>query len=401
MKIDPEPLDVLVDEDNNFKAVYKLDARQNLKIKAEGFVEVFSQPFRNIYKPLTDRQKSLFTLNQKYWETDNAFIKNKAQELKTAENIYKFVTDYLSYSQDRLKQPSIERKGAAAATLSPKDAVCMEFTDLFIAIARAAGIPAREVEGYAYTQNERLRPLSLALESGDILHAWPEFWDDNLGWVQVDPTWGNTSGGLDFFDKLDFNHITFVQRGVSSTYPYPAGSYKKDANRNKKDIAIDFAVELPNVTSTPSLNLVAPAKILAGIPTKITADIKNIGNSSIIGQTLTIKTSRLKKTSRLQNPSPGENAFEDSVAINLLPPFSKRQYTFSLHGTTMFQKLNDTIFLSYYSNQISAPIEIIPIYSLVFLKGFLVSASIAVSLISLGLFLYYRYAKKDHRKPLF
>src|SRR3989338_7957398 len=146
VKIDPEPLDVLVDEDNNFKAVYKLDARQNLKIKAEGFVEVFSKPFRNIYKPLTDRQKSLFTLNQKYWETDNAFIKNKAKELKTAENIYKFVTDYLSYSQDRLKQPSIERKGAAAAPLSPKDAVCMEFTDLFIAIARAAGIPAREVE---------------------------------------------------------------------------------------------------------------------------------------------------------------------------------------------------------------------------------------------------------------
>src|SRR5207302_1362593 len=123
-----------------------------------------------------------------YWEVDAAVIKDKAKDLKTPEQIYKFVTQYLSYSQARLNNPKIERKGALSAFNSPKDAVCMEFTDLYIAIARAAGIPAKEVIGYAYTQNDRLRPLSFAVE-GDLLHAWPAYWDDNLGWVQVDPTW--------------------------------------------------------------------------------------------------------------------------------------------------------------------------------------------------------------------
>jgi len=127
----------------------------------------------------------------------------------------------------------------------------MEFTDMFIAIARAAGIPTREVQGYAYTQNERLRPLSLTLESGDILHAWPEYWDNERGWIQVDPTWGSTSGGLDFFNKLDFNHITFVQRGLSPISPYPAGSFKSNGNQNKKDIDINFAVELPRLPQPP------------------------------------------------------------------------------------------------------------------------------------------------------
>jgi len=51
----------------------------------------------------------------------------------------------------------------------------MEFTDLFIALSRAAGIPAREINGFAYTDDIRLRPLDLVT---DMLHAWPEYYDE-------------------------------------------------------------------------------------------------------------------------------------------------------------------------------------------------------------------------------
>lgn len=393
-KIEPQPLNITVDDDNNFLAKYRLNSKQSLNIKAEGYIEVFSKPFRNVYSQLTDSQRQKYLENNKYWEIDNAFIKSKAQELKTPENIYKFVSDFLSYSEERLKLPKVERKGAAAAVLTPKDAVCMEFTDLFIAVARAAGIPAREVEGYAYTQNERLRPLSLSLESGDILHAWPEYWDDKLGWIQVDPTWGSTSGGLDFFNKLDFNHITFIQRGTSSTFPFPAGSYKKDSSRNEKDIFIDFAVELPNVTSTPSLDLAAPSKILAGIPVKITATVQNVGNTSIINQTLKVTTTKLKRAGQLQNPIAAGNEYESTEKINTLPPFAKVDYEFNLQGNGVFEKQTDVLTLSYYDSQIAIPIEIIPIYSLVFLRGFLISSLVAISIITTGLLLY----KKTHNK---
>ncbi|MBI3341744.1 transglutaminase domain-containing protein [Candidatus Curtissbacteria bacterium] len=398
-KLEPAPLDVIVDSDNNFKALYKLEPKTDLNIKAEGYVEVFSQPFRNIYEKLTPAQKQKYTEAQRYWETDNNFIKTKAEELKTPEAIYKFVSTYLSYNEDRLKQAKLERKGAAAAALSPKDAVCTEFTDLFIALARSAGIPAREVEGYAYTQNERLRPLSLTLQNGDILHAWPEYWDDKLGWVQVDPTWGSTSGGLDYFNKLDFNHITFVERGISSVSPFPAGSYKKPGQGNTKDVNINFAVELPNITATPSLNLIFPKPILAGIPTKVTAEVKNIGTSSIISEDLILRTQALKKTGGFESPSGGTNEHESIQKIYILPPFANRSYQFTLQGTNFWQKIGDTLVLSYFNSQISAPVEVIPIYSLVFLQSFLIVLVIAIFLILAGLFLYKKFGNKHPKFP--
>ncbi len=397
-KLDPKPEDVTVDADNNFKAVYRLNPKTRLNIKAEGYVEVFSKPFRNIYAPLTLEEKQKYTSSQKYWELDNNFIKTKAEELKTPENIYKFVSTYLSYSEDRLKQAKIERKGAAAAVLTPKDAVCMEFTDLFIAIARAAGVPAREVVGYAYTQNERLRPLSLTLQGGDVLHAWPEYWDDKIGWVQVDPTWGSTSGGLDFFNKLDFNHITFVQRGVSSTTPYPAGSYKQSGAPNAKDVLVNFAVELPNVTSTPSLNLIFPNPILAGIPVKVTAEVKNIGTSSIISEDLTLKTQALKKAGDFKKPNDNGPSLS-TQKIYILPPFASRSYVFTLQGTNFWQKVNDNLLLSYFNSQISFPVEIIPIYSLIFLRSFIFSVGFAAVLILVGLILYKRFGHKHPKLP--
>ncbi len=389
-KLDPAPRDVIVDKDNNFLALYKLSSHQKIDVTASGYVEVASSPFRNIYNALTDADRVIYTAKQKYWETDAVFIKSKAQELKTPQAIYNFVTTYLSYSEDRLKQTKVERKGAAIAVASPKDSICTEFTDLFIAIARAAGIPAREVEGYAYTQNERLRPLSLTLYQSDILHAWPEYWDDRLGWIQVDPTWGSTSGGLDYFKKLDFNHVTFVQRGVSSQTPYPAGSYKRDGQ--EKDIAVQFAQDLPTPTVIPQLSLTAPEKIISGIPVRIVAAVASTGNTSIIGKSLELSALTLRRILDIEKPQGSNN----SIKIPILPPYAKRSFEFNLTSPSLFENSKDTLTLSYAEAQISVPVSTYPIYSLIFLKSFLVSLLVAVLIISTGLFLYQRTAK--HRK---
>jgi hypothetical protein len=71
--------------------------------------------------------------------------------------------------------------------------------------------------------------------SGDILHSWPEYYNDKLGiWIPVDPTWENTSG-IDYFNSFDFNHIVFAIHGKNSDYPVPAGMYKIE---NSSDITI-------------------------------------------------------------------------------------------------------------------------------------------------------------------
>lgn len=383
-KIDPPPVDVTPDEDNNFLAKYRLPPKSKLNINLQGRAEVFSKPFRNIYTALTKEERQKYTQPQRYWETDNASIKEKAGELKTPKAIYDFVAATLIYSQERLNQPDIERLGAASALLSPQEAVCMEFTDLFIAIARANGIPAREVEGYAYTQNERLRPLSLTLPQGDILHAWPEYWDENLGWVQIDPTWGSTSGGIDYFEKLDFNHITFVQRGISSTDPAPAGGYKRKENLGEKTVFVSFAKDLPLGTITPELSLSTPDKIISGIPAKAVVTLKNIGSISIIGEKLTLEASNFK------NISPA------SQLIAILPPFAKKNFIVKLQTDNLFLNTQDTLVLNYAQAQLAKPVIILPIYRIVFSQNFALVILTAFAIIGTGLILYYRLHRMKH-----
>jgi len=382
--IDPQPIDVVVDGDGNFVAKYKLQPKQKVNVTAQGHVEVFSKPYRKIYKTLTQEQKNQYTQPQSYWETDNGFIKDKANELKSPQKIYDFVSSYLTYSNSRLSQPEIERKGAAAAIQNPTDSVCMEFTDLFIAIARAAKIPAREVEGYAYTQNERLRPLSLTLNSNDILHAWPEYWDDNLGWVQVDPTWGATSGGLDYFSKLDFNHITFTQRGQSSTSPSPAGAFKDGNKPGQKSVFVNFAEDLPAPTSTAQIQISAPQNIYSGIPITLTANLKNVGSTSIIGQ-------KLQLTSKMLNISS-----ENPITVPILPPFANRDLKYNVEAKKALKKTPDNLVVSFADAQVSRPIIVKPFYEIAMSIPFLIGLPVLVVLIYFGLQFYYKHHRK-HR----
>lgn len=375
-KIEPKPFDVVVDADGNFLAKYKLAAKKTISITAGGFVEVFSKPFRNIYKPLTQAEKEAYIQPQRYWETDNGAIKDKANQLKTPEKIYDFVSTYLKYNQDRLNSPQLERKGAAAAFLAPEDAICMEFTDLFIALARAAGIPAREVEGYAYTQNDRLRPLSLNLSQGDILHAWPEYWDDQHGWIQVDPTWDSTSGGINYFDKLDFNHITFVQKGLSSTNPAPAGAYKKEQDQSKKSVFVEFAKDLPTPTTNPEIQLYSPQTIISAIPTTIGATVKNSGSTTIFSQSVTLSAQKLIL------------AKQSNYEIPLLPPFANRSYTFHTQSKDFFARGQDTLILSYADAQVSKPVTIAPFYKLFLKPSVLIIPLIIIALIVASFFIH-------------
>ena len=247
-KIDPKPNDVQIDEDGNWLAIYKLTPRQRIDVNVAGSVQIFAS-YRSFPKPdsrtLSDNLQPTI-----YWQSNNSQIKALAAKLKTPEAIYDFVTKTLKYDTERV-QPNVQRMGAVSALGSPNQAICMEFTDLFIAIARAAGIPAREVNGYAYTDNPSLQPLSLV---NDVLHAWPEYYDTNKGaWIPVDPTWGATSGE-DYFNKMDLRHFAFVVHGLSDTTPYPPGSYKLGTNP-QKDVYVSFGTLPADRNSIPQISL--------------------------------------------------------------------------------------------------------------------------------------------------
>lgn len=258
--LDPLPNEIKKDIDGNWIANYKIPANTAsvVHLTAEALVTLEPNPKIPITLPSKDHIKS-----QKFWESDSSFIIDKAQAYKTPNEIYDFVISSLNYSREELTLQNISRLGAVKAFDAPNSAVCQEFTDAFIAIARANKIPARRLIGYAYTENSVLRPLSFA---GDILHSWPEYYNyETNSWTQIDPTWGDTTGGIDYFKQFDLNHIVFSINGVSSTLPFPAGTYKIKSE-DTKDVEVSIGDIFPHISPQISTRMTQKKFLLIPIP---------------------------------------------------------------------------------------------------------------------------------------
>jgi len=275
--IDPKPKSTRTDEDGNWLATFTLAGSQKITVSTVLGVTTYIKP-RTDYKKITV-VSTQYLQPQTYWESTDPVIKALAAKYKTPKDIYEYVVSTLNYSYDRM-QKSFTRKGAKEALVNPADSICSEFTDLFIAVARAAGIPAREVVGYAYTTNVKLRPI--ASGALDILHAWPEYYDSTQKvWIPVDPTWKKTTKGIDYFDTLDFNHIAFAIHGVSSEYPYPAGSYKQ-GSIPKKNVSIafsDVSQKIPENTIKTTITI--PPEVTLGSAVTGEAIIQNTSGVAI------------------------------------------------------------------------------------------------------------------------
>ncbi len=68
----------------------------------------------------------------------------------------------------------------AATAFAAGHGVCQDFTHVFLAVARAIGVPARYISGHLFRHDgAELQPAA---------HAWAEAWVDDLGWVGFDPS---------------------------------------------------------------------------------------------------------------------------------------------------------------------------------------------------------------------
>ncbi|HEX5876680.1 MAG TPA: transglutaminase domain-containing protein [Pyrinomonadaceae bacterium] len=126
--------------------------------------------------PVKDPALEPFLKATKEFASDHVQVKAKAAEIaandKDAWSVARKLADW---TYQNLEWKLVTSAGAAT-TLATREADCTEFSQLFIAMARSLGLPARMVEGIAY--------------SGSSFggHAWVEVWIGK--WVELDPTWG-------------------------------------------------------------------------------------------------------------------------------------------------------------------------------------------------------------------
>jgi len=333
--ISPTPLNVQKDYDGNYLAKYSLSPGKKIDVTVKGSVKILLKP-----KPqyLSSDQRMKYLQQRPYWQSDDPKIKELAEKLKTPRSIYDYVSKNLSYDFSRVKDNQ-QRLGAINVLQNPSSAVCLEFTDLFIALSRAAGIPAREVNGFAYTQNSKERPLSLVK---DILHAWPQYYDEEQkSWVMVDPTWANTTGGLDYFDTLDFDHVAFVIQGLDSQYPIPAGGYKTSRSISGKDIEILPSRNFTKGQSTLSLQPKISQAYIAGAPIEGNIVFQNKGDATSSDNFILVSTTNLNpsvQNFRVEQIPPG-GSISIPISFNKTEVLTNKKVTIKIqfNGTTLYE----------------------------------------------------------------
>jgi transglutaminase-like putative cysteine protease len=133
----------------------------------------------------------------------------QADPCQTLRALYDYVGDNITYSSYEASD-----HGAVWA-LDQGSGDCTEFSDVLLALSRAAGIPARFLEGVTYREGRGSEP-------GQIKHDWLEAYLPGTGWVPLDPTWGRFPDRRDmYFARLSPDHIVVtVGRNLSTLRGY-------------------------------------------------------------------------------------------------------------------------------------------------------------------------------------
>ena len=347
--IEPEPEDIKIDEDGNVLAKYTLKPKEAKEVSVKGWVILYPEPedtMRRIEQKRFENQKKYLLTPVSYWQVNQQINLDQGKSVEEkAEDIFDFVVKTLEYNFDKLQQNQVKRLGANTALQQPNNAVCTEYTDLFIALSRKNNIYAREIQGFAITDNQRFRPLSPYI---DILHTWPEYYDPQKKlWIPVDPTWEDTSK-IDYFSSMDLNHIYLAIHGKDPEKPYPAGAFKRS---KKKVIKFTPTDKSPNIRS--SLRIFTPQnplKIIANNKkNKINLILQNTGNTRIADKDIFLE-------------SPDLDVSPVKINIDYLAPFQKKELIINL-SSNLKQKKSSSLILRYDSQEIiDIPVQIQPFW---------------------------------------
>lgn len=218
-EVSPAPQRTFVDELGNLVAEFVIPADRSGDIVIKGYAVVSENRSVDVKNSgslgkVDAEVKAENTAAGNFWEVDAAEIQKVANQLKAEvgsddvyallEHTYQYVVAKIDYST--VKRFGLNVRQGALATLNGKAAVCMEYSDLFIALLRAQGVPARAAFGYVYD--------SRSTNGIDTAHQWAEVYIPNLNaWIGVDTTWGENGPAI---IGGDLNHL---YRHVASQDP--------------------------------------------------------------------------------------------------------------------------------------------------------------------------------------
>lgn len=246
--LSPEPVATRLDGDGNVLADYDVPARTKIVVTTDVAAQVkyleydlsTSGSMQDIPAEITKK----YTGQTQYWQSTSPQLQVKAAQavagtdkvIDKVRNLYKLTVDTLSYNNEKIKYNI--RQGSDKALANPDNAVCLEYSDLLIALLRSQNIPARMPVGYAYAGN-----LKQSKAVSDSLHSWVEVYVPGIGWMNLDPTWGEK---FDNFGKSDLDHFAFAVWGAEDASPAAVMVGEQDMNYQYEDTTISYSEDFPS-----------------------------------------------------------------------------------------------------------------------------------------------------------
>ena len=170
----------------SLKATYRLTSRAVVVDRAV--------PADYPYKPYRkDTTYAVYTRREKFIETDLPEIVEQAKQIKgQRRSAVKIAREAYDWVLDRTEYKLLDHVSGAGYCLREGHGECGEYSALFVALCRAAGVPARPVTGFW-------------ADKTDSWHVWAEFMLPTGEWISIDCSIGDKSekkreyyfGGLD------------------------------------------------------------------------------------------------------------------------------------------------------------------------------------------------------------
>lgn len=137
---------------------------------------------------------------------------------------------------------------SAASTLATREADCLEFSELFVAMARTLGLPARIVSGLVHTGGS----------FGG--HAWVEVWVGE--WVELDPTWGTNFVDATHIRSASSELLTYSALNVVSIEVIEARRGVPEFQKNPKALIEAVCDELSGKENEALSNALDPSVLV-------------------------------------------------------------------------------------------------------------------------------------------
>jgi len=149
----------------------------------------------------------------KYEITDPFIIKSVKEAVGDERNAYWVARKIFDYIIDRMFYELVGGWNIAPTVLKRGNGSCSEYSFVFIAMSRAAGLPARYAGSVAVRGDDA--------STDDVFHRWCEVYLPNIGWIPIDPSGGDRdtpAGQAGSIGFLNNRYLITTQGGGGSKF---------------------------------------------------------------------------------------------------------------------------------------------------------------------------------------